>query len=240
MKKSVQALINRRRARVIQSLLAAVAGLILLAMCLLTFNFFTSGPGAAFLRTSTPTATHTLPPTLTHTPAPATPTDQFTATLLPTAGPSSTPTPISYTVQEGDSFFSISTQFGIPIDSIKLASGITGELLSVGQVLTIPVGGGFEPPTSTPLPTGLARGAKIQYTVQLGDTLEIIAAKFNSTAEDIAQQNRRNNRPLTNADLRARDVITVRVNLVTPTPTAPATETPAAPAGTTTTGTPAP
>ncbi|MGQ0604508.1 MAG: LysM peptidoglycan-binding domain-containing protein [Anaerolineales bacterium] len=226
MKKSVQALINRRRARMIQSLLAALAGVILLAICWLLFTV-ASGPVTALLRTATPPATLTLTPTITFTPAPPTPTKQFTDTPIPTEGPSPTPTPVIYTVVDGDTFFSISTQFGVAIDSIKLASGLTGDILVIGQVLTIPVGGGFEPPTTTPIPTGLARGTRIEYTVLLGDSLEIIASKFNSTVEDIAQQNRRNNRALTNADLRARDVLIVRVNLVTPTPTLAASVTPA-------------
>lgn len=225
MKKSVQALLNRRRARLIQTLLAALAGLILLAICLLTFNFVTSGPGVALFRTATPTASPTLSPTLTFTPAPPTPT-RATDTPVPTEGPSPTPTPIIYVVQEGDTLFDLSIKYGVLVESIKLASGITGDSLSVGTTITIPVGGGFEPPTSTPVPPDLPRGTKIEYTVLLGDSLEIIASKFNSTVEDIAQQNRRNNRPLTNADLRARDIIVVRVNLVTPTPTVPASVTP--------------
>jgi LysM repeat protein len=229
MKKSVQALINRRRARVIQSLLAAVAGLILVAMCVLLFNL-ASGPITALLRTATPTPTVTLTPTLTFTPAPATPTSLGTDTPTPTEGPSPTPTPVIYTVQDGDTLFDISTNFQVPIFSILAASGLPADtsILAVGQVLTIPVGGGFEPPTVTPIPTGLPRGSKILYTVLLGDSLEIIAAKFNSTAEDIAQQNRRNNRPLTNASLQAGDVLTVRIDLVTVTPTLPASVTPAA------------
>lgn len=229
MKKSVQALINRRRARVIQSLLAAVAGLIMVAMCVLLVNL-ASGPITALLRTATPTPTLTLTPTLTFTPAPATPTSLGTDTPTVTEGPSPTPTPVIYQVQDGDTLFNISTNFQVPIFSILAASGLPADtsILAVGQVLTIPVGGGFEPPTVTPIPTGLPRGSKILYTVLLGDSLEIIAAKFNSTAEDIAQQNRRNNRPLTNALLQAGDVLTVRIDLVTATPTLPPSVTPAA------------
>jgi LysM repeat protein len=96
----------------------------------------------------------------------------------------------------------------------------------VGQTLTIPQGQEVQTPTPTPLPTGLPRGARIQYTVLLGDTLEIIAGKFNSTAEDIARQNRRNNQDLTNADLRAGEVLVVRINLVTPTLTPVPSRTP--------------
>ena len=50
MKKSVQALIKRRRARIIPVILAALAGLVLLALVLMVFSFFTSGPGLALFQ----------------------------------------------------------------------------------------------------------------------------------------------------------------------------------------------
>lgn len=217
MKKSVQALIKRRRARVVPAILAAVAGLIVLAIVLMIVSFFTSGPGVALFRSPTPTPSETLPPSQTPTAPPASATPEFTEAPTITPGPSETPTPVVYIVQDGDTLFGIAVQFQVDVEAIKLFNGLPGDALSVGQVLTIPVGGGVETPTPTPLPTGLPRAARIQYTVLLGDTLEVIADKFLSTAEDIARQNRRNNQDLTNADLRAGEVIVVRVNLVTPT-----------------------
>ena len=143
-----------------------------------------------------------------------------------TPGPSPTPTPITYTVQDGDTLFNIAAQFQVDWQALKLFNNLASDALSVGQVLTIPQVGDVQTPTPSPLPTGLGRGGRIQYTVLLGDTLEIIAAKFNSTAEDIARQNRRNNQDLTNADLRAGEVLVVRVDLVTPTLTPVASRTP--------------
>jgi LysM repeat protein len=130
---------------------------------------------------------------------------------------------VTYVVVEGDSLFSIAQQFTTTVDAIVIVNGLVGTNLSIGQTLIIPAPDSVQTPTPTPLPTGLPRAARIQYTVLLGDSLEIIAAKFNSTVEDIARQNRRNNQDLTNADLRAGDVIVVRINLVTPVPTATAT-----------------
>lgn len=226
MKKSVQALIKRRRARIIPVILAALAGLVLLALVLMVFSFFTSGPGVALFQTATPTPSATLTPTATLTPAPDTPTPLFTDTPTVTPGPSPTPTPITYTVQDGDTLFDIAAQFQVDWQALKLFNNLTSDALSVGQVLIIPQAGDVQTPTPSPLPTGLGRGARIQYTVLLGDTLEIIAAKFNSTPEDIARQNRRNNQDLTNADLRAGEVLVVRVDLVTPTLTPVASRTP--------------
>ena len=221
MKREVQALVNRRRARMVPVVLAVLAGLILLALVFLAVSFFTRGAGRELFQTSTPT------PTLTPTPAPASPTPRPTDPPPPTdtptitPGPSPTPAPITYTVQEGDTLFGIAVEFQVDLESLKLANNLTSDSLSVGTVLTIPLGG-LATPTPTPLPTGLPRGARIQYLVLLGDTLEIIAAKFNSTVEDISKSND----GLANDKLQAGQLITVRINLVTPTPTAAASATP--------------
>lgn len=210
----------------VPAILAGLAGLILLAFVVLVFNFFTVGAGAALLRTSTPTPTETSTPTPTATPVPATPTPQFTDTPTNTPGPSPTPTPIIYTVVDGDTLFGIASKFQVDVEAIKIYNNLPNDILGVGKVLTIPVGIEISTPTPTPLPAGLGRGAKIQYVVVPGDTLEIIAAKFSSTADDIAKQNQRNKKDLTNNDLRPGDILTVRVNLVTPTLTPVASRTP--------------
>lgn len=220
MKKSVQALLNRRRARLAQTIFAAMTGLVLFALVALTYQFFTAGPGAQILATFTPTPTPTLTPSLTPTISPPTPTVP-TATPTVTEGPSPTPAPVTYTVSAGDTLFGIADRFQVNLESIKLANNLTSDALSVGQTLIIPLGG-VPTLTPTPLPTGLGRGARIEYVVELGDTLEVIAAKFNSTVEDI----QRRNDNITNDKLQVGQVLAVRINLVTPTPTPAATPTP--------------
>lgn len=222
MKKEVQALINRRRARAVPAILAGMAGLILVGGLLLVINFFTRGSGQALLRTPTPT------PTLTPTPAPPTPT--LAATLTPavtdaptvTPGPSPTPAPVTYIVNSGDTLFGIAQQFNVNLCELMAFNQITDPaLVSVGTVLTIPVAG-VELPTSTPLPTGLPRGARIQYIVQCGDSLQSIAAKFGSTAEDIALRNK-----ITDPNaIQPGQALEVRINIATPTPAPSATQTP--------------
>jgi LysM repeat protein len=223
--KGVQGLINRRKARTAQYAFAVVAGLVLLAILLLIINFFTGGIRLAFLDTATPTASPTLPATATPSPNPGTPTPQFSPTPTDTEGPSPTPTPLSYTVQEGDTLFGISIQFGVSIAAIRQANNLPSEVINPGTILIIPQGNEFPTATPTPFPTPLEamrRAQTIEYTVLLGDTLEIIAAKFLSTAADIAAQNSN----VTNANLQAGQVLRVRVNLVTPTFTPVPTRTP--------------
>ena len=44
----------------------------------------------------------------------------------------------SYTVQPKDTLFSIATQFGIGVDELKRLNNLSGNTISVGQVLTVP------------------------------------------------------------------------------------------------------
>lgn len=185
-------------------------------------------PTATTLPPSAVPATPTSPAPPTRTPQPPTATTLPTATATATAttAPSSTATqtPVAYVVKQNDSLFNIAAQFHVDVGALTQANQLTTTVLAVGQKLIIP-SSSFATSTPSPVPTGLAAGTKIQYTVLLGDTLEGIAAKFNSTAADISKANgdptAPNNalRHLTNQNLRAQLVIVVPVNLVTPTAT---------------------
>lgn len=80
---------------------------------------------------------------------------------------------ISYTVQKGDSLYSIARKYDTTIDRIKKLNNLTTNLLSIGQVLLIP--------TDTNLET--------TYTVQKGDSLYSIAKKYNTTVDRLKQLN---------------------------------------------------
>lgn len=218
--KSARALVKRRRARFVPIILAAVAGLLCVGLVWVGFVFFTSGPGSQWIATSTPTVTPTLTPSQTPT-ITLTPTETVIPSETPTIGPTPTPTPVIYVVKDGDTLFSIGAQFQVNFLDIKTVNNLTTDDVFVGQQLIIPVGG-LERPTATPIPSNLPRATRIDYVVQLGDSLEAIAAKFNSTVEDIRQRN--NN--VTNTTLQAGQILIVRVNLVTPVPTVPAGITP--------------
>ena len=43
-----------------------------------------------------------------------------------------------YTVKSGDTLWGIGNQFNVIVDSIKTANNLTNNILSIGQVLTIP------------------------------------------------------------------------------------------------------
>ncbi len=215
MKKEVQALINRRRARMVPAILMAIAGLILIGIVVLIVAAMSNGPGLGVLKTPTPTASVTASITSTPTVPTQTPTEAETATITPSPGPSPTPTQTIYTVEAGDNLFSIATKFGANVCTIMAVNNIADAgVLALGQKLLIP-GPDTKLPTATSLPTGLPRGAKLTYIVQCGDTLDTIAAKFNSTGDDIAKTNNIKD-PLS---IQIGQSLQIRVNIATAIPT---------------------
>jgi|SRR5688572_2893067 len=196
--------------------------------------YFLLQPGRALnslIATETPTPTITPSPTNTATPSP-------TSTETPTPTITFTPTfsaPFTYTVQEGEYLALIVEKFALGDDAIPLTlllnpynpeTGVgidpsTGIVIP-GQVILLPYPG-MELPTATPIPPNF-RGT-IEYTVQAGDSIGGIAARFNSTVDAILEEN-----GITNPNsLLIGQVILVPVNLVTPTATRPPTSTPITP-----------
>lgn len=177
-----------------------------------------NAPMFSFLSTETPTPTVTITPTPTvPTPTPVPPTETPTATETPTI--TLTPTidgPFFYTIKAGDTLFGIAQQFGVDINRLLEVNNLTFDSFIVeGQQILVP-DPNEELPTATPIPAGLPRGTEIEYTVQLGDNLTTIAAKFNSTAEAILEANEEIE---SLNDIFVGQVIIVPVNLVTPAPT---------------------
>lgn len=181
----------------------------------LPFSFFSSAtPSPTITETPTP-----VPPTATASPLPTDtppPTETATITLTPT------PTgPFVYTVEEGDTLFGIAERFEINIlvlieaNRERLNLDPQNPVIKVGDELLIPPPG-TELATATPLPEGLPAGTRIEYMVQSGDTLALIAEEYNSTVDDILEINELED---PNA-IFVGQILTIRVNLVTPVPTA--------------------
>jgi LysM repeat protein len=140
----------------------------------------------AGIPTETPPPTST-PEGPTPTPGPATPTPYPTVVPAPLPVPSSVPAPIVapppmagcanlYVVRTGDTAFSIARRFGVPLDALAAANGLSSSYyIQIGQLLTIP---------GRPGPTGTA------HTVQPGETLYAIARRYGTSVETLAALNR--------------------------------------------------
>ena len=76
-----------------------------------------------------------------------------------------------YVVKSGDTLYSIAKKYGVSVDSLKSANGLSSNLIKVNQKLQIPSKG------------------NITYIVKKGDTLYAIAKKYNTTVDKIKNAN---------------------------------------------------
>ncbi|AEG59116.1 LysM peptidoglycan-binding domain-containing protein [Desulforamulus ruminis] len=85
----------------------------------------------------------------------------------------------TYTVVPSDSLSAISQKLNVSVEQIKTANGLTGDFLEIGQILTIP-----DHPAA-----GSAAPANTTYTVKPGDSLHVIAQKYNIRPEALILTN---------------------------------------------------
>ncbi len=202
---------RKRRERITPLILGGLAVVLLVIGVFFVVLWFTGDNPPAmpgFLASKTPTAT------ITNTPVPPSATPTITQTLEPSLTP--TPEgPLTYIVELGDTLSSIAEQFGVDVFLLMAANDISDpDQVFVNDELIIP-GVDYVLPTPTALPGTLFPGQEIEYRVQPGDSLELIAAQFNSTAEAIAERNEIE-------DLNAigvGQILFIPVNIATPTPT---------------------
>lgn len=88
----------------------------------------------------------------------------------------STPNKNIYTVQKGDSLWAIANKYGTTVDNIKKANNLSTNNLAIGQTLIIPS-------------TNVPGQNEITYVVKKGDSLWLIANKYDTTVEKIKSTN---------------------------------------------------
>lgn len=227
---------RRRRKQMLPVIIGAIAVLLVVVGIIIVVVSLSGGGGVSLFATKTPTPTITPSPTITPLPT-ATQTITPTETITLTATASA---PYDYVVQEGDSLYQIVQDRQLGDNGIVLIlllnpynptntarPGIDPQtgIIFVGQVITLPPPN-FPFPTVTPLPTGLAPGARISYFVMPGDSLGAIAAKFNSTVDAIVQANKALLPDGASSVIYPGWTLLVPIEIVTPVPTATPTATP--------------
>ena len=207
------------------AILLAIAGIVLLVVYLTG-----GGGGITLFKTKTPI------PTETPTPTPVTPSPTITMTATITETPTITPTmtpsgPFEYVVQELDNCTTIAEKFDVDVDVLLALNNLNSSCyITPGQTIMIPAPG-QQLPTATPLPSDIAPGTLIEYTVRAGDNLYDLAATFNSSVDRIFTETNkyRKANDLTEmedeGDLYVGDIVIIPVNIVTPVPTTTSTPT---------------
>jgi uncharacterized protein YkwD len=219
---------RKKRQQQGQFLMYGAIALVVLGLVLLIYWLTRPDqPLGQYFATDTPTATVTSTPTNTSTPT-LTPTITETPTVTVTATPSE---PFPYVIQEGDSLEALAQRFNLGPDGAQLIyfqnlalMEANSGFIRVGDTIEIPLPGTVLP-TSTPLPANVRPGTLVEHRVLPGETLAGIAFRFNSIAENIMEEN-----GIEDANsLQAGQILQIPVNLVTPTPTLPASSTPITP-----------
>ncbi|MBX3054944.1 MAG: LysM peptidoglycan-binding domain-containing protein [Anaerolineae bacterium] len=154
-----------------------------------------------------PVPTEELPPTITPAPTleipvvlptappptvdPLQPTEPTPEGGIPPVTEEATPAPqppttsdgqTIHVVAPGDTLFGISQRYGVPMDQIMAANGITDpNNLVVGTQLVIPAPGSVAPPPPT--------GTEQVYTVKAGDNLFRIGLNYGCTVDQLSAYN---------------------------------------------------
>ena len=114
-------------------------------------------------------------------------------TDTPTPEPSPTPTPtpipakktfVTHVVKPGETLLGIAGAYDVTVDQIQQANNLGDALIRVGDELTIPV---LQEGGTAAQPAGDL--TNFNYTVESGDTIVSIAARFGSTIQDILEAN---------------------------------------------------
>lgn len=81
-----------------------------------------------------------------------------------------------YVVRAGDTLWLLAQRYNTTVDAIKSLNGLTGNDLRIGQVLKIPT-------------KGTPDGSYFEYVVRSGDTLWLLAQRYNTTVDAIQNLN---------------------------------------------------
>lgn len=87
---------------------------------------------------------------------------------------------ITYTVKSGDSLYSIASRYNTTVNTLKSFNDLSTNLLSIGQVLKIPM---------KDIEEEVDTSSYIEYVVKSGDSLYSIANKYNISVSELKDYN---------------------------------------------------
>jgi LysM repeat protein len=224
-KDSPQSVIDsyRRRQQMAPYFMAGLAVLLVVVGIIILVVWFT-GTGKEKVGSVSLFATPTATVTNTATPTPVTPTatatNTVTVTITPTITQTVTPSgPVEYKVLENDTCWDIAAKNKVDLE-VLLALNNFGTTCPIkpGDKIFIPQPGA-QLPTVTPISKGAT--GKVEYIVQMGDTLATIAERHNSTVDAILKENKLQDANKINFG----DKLIIPVNIITPTATKAPTRT---------------
>lgn len=90
----------------------------------------------------------------------------------------------TYTLRWGDTLTTVAQRFGVGVQALAAANGITNpDRVVAGTALTVPARGGVAASAATAAPT-------VWHVVQRGENLTLIARRFGTTVAELRQINR--------------------------------------------------
>lgn len=102
----------------------------------------------------------------------------------------------THVVQPGETLFRIALRYGVTVEALAAANNIAdpthiyaGQTLVIPDTMAAPTQAAPANPAPAANPAPPTSAAPVYYTVQVGDTLNIIARKFNITWQDLASAN---------------------------------------------------
>lgn len=94
-----------------------------------------------------------------------------------------------YTVKSGDSLWKIANNYNLSVQQIRNINNLKSDVLYVGQVLKLTGKASSGSSSSSSSSSNASSGTTTTYTVKSGDSLWVIAQKFNVTAQQIREKN---------------------------------------------------
>ncbi|OEI73538.1 peptidoglycan endopeptidase [Bacillus subtilis] len=94
-----------------------------------------------------------------------------------------------YTVKSGDSLWKIANNYNLTVQQIRNVNNLKSDVLYVGQVLKLTGKASSGTSSSSSSSSNASSGTTTTYTVKSGDSLWVIAQKFNVTAQQIREKN---------------------------------------------------